>query len=198
MFPLFLLSLYHCDYVSCGLRDEGFLRPLSNTPHGWRSPGAQPQSCRTLAPRLRAWGQSLLLALEPASAEGTLPPASQEPAALLRPLTRLLPAFHSRCCSQSPSAVAEAAAACGPEQTPRFQQLVSPGVSYHCRTPLPTLPCAVSAWLFLTPRPLLCHWEQFYWRERARHAGASHTGTGQGCSAPGRWYSFIVQVLTGL
>lgn len=85
MFPLFLLSLYHCDYVSCGLRDEGFLRPLSNTPHGWRSPGAQPQSCRTLAPRLRAWGQSLLLALEPASAEGTLPPASQEPAALLRP-----------------------------------------------------------------------------------------------------------------
>lgn len=139
MFPLFLLSLYHCDYVSCGLRDEGFLRPLSNTPHGWRSPGAQPQSCRTLAPRLRAWGQSLLLALEPASAEGTLPPASQEPAALLRPLTRLLPAFHSRCCSQSPSAVAEAAAACGPEQTPRFQQLVSPWGLSPLRNPAPHL-----------------------------------------------------------
>lgn len=62
--------------MSSGLWDKGFLRPLCSTPQGLRSPGAPPRAAElgsvALAPRLRAWGRSHLLALELASAEGTL------------------------------------------------------------------------------------------------------------------------------
>lgn len=55
--------------------------------------------------------------------------------------------------------------------------------------PLQSPQCPLQCLLSLgpLPAPLWCHQEQFSGREQKRR-----------CATPGRWYSFIVQVLTGL
>lgn len=153
--------------MSSGLWDKGFLRPLCSTPQGLRSPGAPPRAAElgsvALAPRLRAWGRSHLLALELASAEGTL--------------TRSAPS--------SPGSILHF----GHTAAPCPQQLSQRQPTLPAAQPPPGSLPSCPARCLLSLCPLLCRWEQFYRREQ---------GTGQGCCAPGRWYSFIVQVLTGL
>lgn len=138
-----------------------------------RPGGSWPFRDGLLDPWPRAWEQSLPLALEPAP--------------LLHPLTRLLPPSHLF-----------RAAAPAPWQPshPMLPGSFSPhrGGSGHCRSPLSAQRGACSA----SARSLLPSSVTRSSSLGESGQGACHLGTGQGCAAPGRWYSFIVQVLTGL
>lgn len=147
---------------------------------------------RALAPRLRAWGQSLPLALEPASAAGAHPPAESQPrCSILSPG----PFLHLiRAAAPAPQRLPHGRRSLQPPRAPHAsRQLVPPPRGLSPLQKPPPCPARCPLGLAPLPAPLLCHQEQFSGRERARRPGA-----GQGCSAPGRWYSFIVQVLTGL
>lgn len=146
--------------VSSGLGNEGFLRPLSNTPRGQHSPwtsqplrrgpgGVTALEGRALTPRLRAWGQSLPLASEPASAEGAHQPAESQPCcSILSPSSFLhliraaAPTARRLLHGQAQPAV--------PKHTPRFPAACLPPAPGSLTTAeAPSLPCAVSA----QPRP---------------------------------------------
>lgn len=153
MFPLFLLSLYHCDgelwargwgLPPALLRHSPWTsRPLSPTPGRVTALGG----C-ALAPRPRAWGQSLPLVLEPASAEGTCLPAESQPrCSILSPSS--FPHL-VRAAAPAPRRLSHGQAQPAlPQHTPCFPAACPPALGSLATAEAPSLPCAASA----RPRP---------------------------------------------
>lgn len=103
---------------------------------------------RALAPRLRAWGQSLPLALELASAAGAHPPAESQPrCSILSPGSFL---HLIRAAAPTPRRLPHGQAQpAAPTRTPRFPAACPPAPGSLATAEAPSLPCAVSA----RPRP---------------------------------------------